>query len=577
MAIELKCYANCDDVFLVWCSKSEGVISAVDGCLGFQIEVQNNDAPGSPIEVLHNLKGFKNDDPKVGESRPSSQWPFQTFSWTHHAVLHGATGDHLSYRVTPMRGQPGNLTPDAENASEWIRVELTRAAGPDAEAFFNRGVILSQFVSRYAQEHDLNTIQALKRDLTSAVDGPLMLFLTGELGEAIRGIVETVSNDSKLEIYCALFELDLQDLIDGLVACGGRAHVLLANGSVKQVGADENAKASQLLEGKVDLHRRMTAPHGLAHNKFVVVCENGRPTKVWTGSTNWTLTGLHTQINNGIALDSPDLAKAYFDHWHVLADAGDTFPHDLVAGDSNFQGPFNFDGGKARVWFTPTPHSNAQHDGGADIDDLKRLVDEAKQGILFVMFMPGQEPLDSILKRQPDGLYVRGVVSTLPMGTKDKPSATFQLLTGQDFKTYTLDVVQPQGAEAVGSFLSTFTRQQFLNRDGMGFAITHSKVIVIDPFGDHPVLVTGSHNFSATASGKNDENLLIIEDCPELARAYAVNCMSVYGHYRWPAYQHDQSHSRSAGSDDGYLATTSDWQQEALSAEKVNDLKFWGA
>jgi phosphatidylserine/phosphatidylglycerophosphate/cardiolipin synthase-like enzyme len=577
MAIELKCYANCDDVFLVWCSKSGGVIGPVSECLGFQIEVRNNDAPGKPIEVLPNLKGFKDDNPKVGETRPSSEWPFQTFSWTNHAVLHGATGDHLSYRVTPMKGQPGRLTPDAENASVWIDVELTKAAGPDAEALFNRGFILSQFVSRYAQEHDLNTIQALKRELTSAADGALMQFLTGELGKAIRGIVETVSKDSKLEIYCALFELDLQDLIDDLIACGGCAHVLLANGSVKTVGGDENERAAQLLEGKVDLHRRMTAPHGLAHNKFVVVCEDGRPTNVWTGSTNWTLTGLHTQINNGIALESPDLAKAYFDHWHALLDAGDTFPHDLVTGDSNYRGPFNIGRSKARVWFTPTPHSTAQHDGGADINDLIGLVNGARQGVLFVMFMPGQEPLDSILKKQAEGLYVRGVVSTLPMGTKDKPSATFQLLTGQDFKTYTLDVVQPQGAEAVGSFLSTFTRQQFLNRNGMGFAITHSKVIVIDPFGEHPVVVTGSHNFSATASGKNDENLLIIENCPELARAYAVNCMSVYNHYRWPAYQHDQAHSRSPGADDGYLATTPDWQKGALSGQKLNDLKFWGA
>ncbi len=100
---------------------------------------------------------------------------------------------------------------------------------------------------------------------------------------------------------------------------------------------------------------------------------------------------------------------------------------------------------------------------------------------------------------------------------------------------------------------------------------------MIDPFGDHPVVVTGSHNLSASASGKNDENLLIIENCPELAKAYAVNCMSVYGHYRWPAYQHDRSHAQAAGADAGYLATTPGWQTTALTDQKVNDLRFWGA
>lgn len=46
MAVELKCYANCDDVFMVWCSKTDGKISAIDGCLGFQIEVRNDSAGG---------------------------------------------------------------------------------------------------------------------------------------------------------------------------------------------------------------------------------------------------------------------------------------------------------------------------------------------------------------------------------------------------------------------------------------------------------------------------------------------------------------------------------------------------
>jgi phosphatidylserine/phosphatidylglycerophosphate/cardiolipin synthase-like enzyme len=575
MSIQLKCYANCDDVFLAWCSKAGGNIGEIEGCLGFRIEVRNEDAPGKPVELLNNLKGFKVDQPKEGEARTSDQWPFQTFNWTHHAVLHGTTGQKLSYRVTPMKGQPQKLTPDEANASPWTTISLSPLAGPDVEAFFNRGVILSQFVSRYAKEHGLTTMQALKRDLTSEVNGPLMQFLTGELGKAVRGIVKTVAGDKNLEIYCAFFELDLDDLVEGLVACGGRAHVILANGSVKEVGGDENQKAAQQLEGKVDLHRRMTAPHGLAHNKFVVVCEGGKPTSVWTGSTNWTLTGLHTQVNNGIALNSPELAQAYLDHWHALIEAGDAFGHALSSGDSEPKGPFDFGPGKARVWFSPTPQSKASPNGGPDIDDLKRLVSAAKQGVLFIMFMPGQEPLDTILKKQLDGLYVRGVVSTLPMGTKDKPSATFQILTGQDFKTYSLDVVQPQGSEAVGSFVSTFTRQQFLNPGGMGFAITHSKVLVIDPFGDHPVVVTGSNNFSASASGKNDENLLVIENCPELAEAYAVNCMSVYGHYRWPAFQHETRTAAAAASDAGFLATTPDWQQQALSGQKLTDLKFW--
>jgi len=60
-----------------------------------------------------------------------------------------------------------------------------------------------------------------------------------------------------------------------------------------------------------------------------------------------------------------------------------------------------------------------------------------------------------------------------------------------------------------------------------------SKVVVIDPFGKKPVVMTGSHNLGPKASGKNDDNLVIIENAPELAEEYAVNLLGVYGHYKW--------------------------------------------
>lgn len=594
MTIELRCHANCNDVFLAW-QVTSPANGEIPGCLGFAIEVK--DATGK-TEAISNLKGFTQDKPVTGETQPSTEWPLQTYTWTAHSIL---VGTKVSFRVTAMTGSPGALQRgDSSGWSDWV--VLTPQADAGTAALFNRGMILSQFVARYAKEHNLTTVPELKRNLTSVVDGPLMQFLTGELGKAIRGILQRAQQDRSIELYCALFELDLDDLIDGLIAVGERAHVILANGSVKRAGEDENQSAAARLVGKVDLHRRMTAPNALAHNKFVVVCQGGKPMGVWTGSTNWTLTGLHTQVNNGIAVQNAALATFYFDHWHALAAAGNVFPASLLSGDATVRGPIPLaDAGNvatksttknaslasapaARVWFTPIK-SKKGGSGGPDIADLVDLVNAARQGILFVMFMPGQEPLDSIIKMQKKGIYVRGVVSTLPLGKQHNRSATFQLLTSSDFKPYSYDIVQPQGVSAVGDFLSTFTRQEFLN--GMGYAITHSKVIVIDPFGARPVVVTGSHNLSATASRKNDENLLIVENCPALARAYAVNCMSVYSHYRWPAFQHDMATRATAGKGAGrqagkrtatageWLDTTGAWQARRDQASTQADLKFW--
>jgi phosphatidylserine/phosphatidylglycerophosphate/cardiolipin synthase-like enzyme len=60
-------------------------------------------------------------------------------------------------------------------------------------------------------------------------------------------------------------------------------------------------------------------------------------------------------------------------------------------------------------------------------------------------------------------------------------------------------------------------------------------VVVIDPNGQTPIVVTGSHNSSVNASTKNDGNLVIIRGNRALAQAYAVNLQSVYDHYEFRA------------------------------------------
>lgn len=60
------------------------------------------------------------------------------------------------------------------------------------------------------------------------------------------------------------------------------------------------------------------------HNKFMVICV---PRWVWTGSTNWTKTGLSTQANNAILIDDPLLATEFRKQRDRLKDAqGETQP-----------------------------------------------------------------------------------------------------------------------------------------------------------------------------------------------------------------------------------------------------------
>ena len=57
--------------------------------------------------------------------------------------------------------------------------------------------------------------------------------------------------------------------------------------------------------------------------------------------------------------------------------------------------------------------------------------------------------------------------------------------------------------------------------------------IVVDPFGDAPVVMTGSHNLGKKASSENDDNLVIVTGASGLAREYAVYIQVVFDAYKW--------------------------------------------
>jgi phosphatidylserine/phosphatidylglycerophosphate/cardiolipin synthase-like enzyme len=344
------------------------------------------------------------------------------------------------------------------------------------------------------------------------------------------------------EIHAALFELGDEELVSRLEQLGGRAHVVLSNGSItahkhEPTAAarkrDENEDARKRLLAKgVDVGKtdRFISPGALGHNKFLVVSDaGGTPYRAWTGSTNWSTTGLCTQLNNGLLIDDRAIALAYREQWKALREAKSAHPGSLAAGNG-----LPTLAGNAAVHFTRAV-------GGVDLDALGEIVRGANEGVLFLMFIPGNsgvlQQLEKLADDKPE-LLIRGVVSELPKGREDEragPSTTVRvtlfgtpkepIMPARDF-----DVVQPEGMDhpAAGWAVET-THNQFTS--GVGYAIIHSKVLVVDPLSDEPTVVTGSHNFSKSASGSNDENFIVVKGDKALAEAYAVNVEAAYHHY----------------------------------------------
>lgn len=580
MSTKLKVYANEDDTLLFW-----SIPQPIPGCRGFAIERKRTAANGQKTQgFLNNRIGFENEAPPAdaAEGQPavlksSTDWPFQRFAWTDHEV---GTGDTVQYRVVPMiRNAAGKLDQNEANASDWSE-ERTLGHNGDSkyQPFFNRGFVMSQFMARYLAENHL-TLPQFKERISDEDDKTIREFLSGDLRLALLKELKTAKDEGGT-IFAALFELSDEELLGALCALKGRANVVLANGSITAAKGEHAADARKRDENKDARARllsngvralvaetdRFLSPGALGHNKFMVRTDkNGNPLTVWTGSTNWAPTGLCTQVNNGILINDPAVAKVYLDQWHALKDAKSLFPKPFVANNSKPKPVGEDVVGTVRsvVWFSRTSK-------GADMDALRAEVEKAREGILFLMFMPGASGLfkDVSERAVEPNLFVRGVVSELPNGINDPSAVDVSLVDGRQHQSLHLDVIQPEGIQhPMAHFAEEVTRKQFLS--SVGHAIIHSKVVVIDPFGPDPVVITGSHNFSGSASTKNDENFIIIKGDPALAEAYAVNVMGAYDHYSFRALLAKTNQPFNG------LKDNDTWQAPKLAANR-RTLRFWG-
>jgi phosphatidylserine/phosphatidylglycerophosphate/cardiolipin synthase-like enzyme len=583
MQVQLRVRAGADSAMIIWKSPP------VAGCRGFALyrkilrvpgsapspnvvaEIPTSDAPmmkgvsalppGMEEEVVASWVGFA-DQPAwpEGTRKPTTEWPIQKYLWSDYMV---GPGDQVAYRVAPMVGKAGALAPLDAQASGWSPVVTIGAVTEGGvTAHFNRGIVASQWLARLLP--DVNPGKKLAASIATVGDD-IRNYLAGTLRLRLIDLLEK-TNAAKGHVYAALFELDDPELLPLLAAFGKRAHVVLGNGAVDKKGQDENADARKALAG-CEVKDRMTAPTRLAHNKFLVICDKARqPKSVWTGSTNWTKSGLCTQANNAVLVQNGALAQSYLDQWQALAKAGSETPPALRTANA---APRSAGRGKTTtVWFPPM-------EAAPDLEMAGDIIAAAKQGIMFLFFNPG--PRGSLLNDiialaspasetfNPD-LYIHGVVNQNP-GTAKNPVTLFNRGDRIDANA---DVVLPA---AISTPLK-FWRKELLKLPA-SHAMVHSKVVIVDPFGAKPVVMTGSHNMGPKASGTNDENLVIIRNNEALAAQYACNIMEIYGQYRWRASQ-----AKTNGQPQWTgLADDDAWQISAppkdYDKRRLRELDFW--
>lgn len=578
----------------------------LDGCLGFaihQIDIDNN----SKETILPAMARFAG---QTGADLTTAQAPIQKFWWKD---LYAKRGGSYEYLIVPMGGTPGQaLTPLAGvQPLRSNRVTLTPQRAP-FEVYFNRGIVATQALAHALGDHP--SVDALTPHIQNPTD-PIRINLMGQLQEGVTSLLSRADKNGGT-IHAALYELnDPQGLEKRLHDSARSLNVILGNEVGPKSDDADAANRAALKAAGANVIDRILGKGDIPHNKFMVLSENNQPAAVLSGSTNWTSTGLCTQSNNALVIESKDVAQRYIDYWNALkadtgAAGGDqhklqsptlrTFDHGN--NDKAIAGPIDLGNGvKVEVMLSPnTPGKLAKNpDKPNDMGRVFELMDGAKQAILFLAFDPGNNSIldeaGSLLRKKPD-LFVRGALTNAQRATNfsealhaggsaeaDDTAAPAEHTRGAGTVTVVGDQGKPKKqGEANGIDFRAIAAGAVTAQDApggweaelakYGFAIIHSKIVVIDPFSDDCVVVTGSHNLGYRASHNNDENMVIIHGHRGLAEAYACNVLDVYDHYAWRFLL--KEHPNQFGKP---LEGDEQWQERYITGPTVKsaEMRFW--
>jgi phosphatidylserine/phosphatidylglycerophosphate/cardiolipin synthase-like enzyme len=379
--------------------------------------------------------------------------------------------------------------------------------------------------------------------------------------------------------------------------------------------SDAREKLSALMGARFQNRMFNNSAH-IGHNKFAVLLDKtGKPTAVWSGSTNWTPTGLCAQSNNTIVVESEDVAQAYFEYWTRLHADELPEPDPLSAPLGSDQGPelrkanakpspAKLDNGKTEVelWYSPnTPKTGTPKTRTVppDLEFVFSLMKRAKDAIFFLVFNPGRtdpedEDVNTVVSagidfgRLDPKLTVFGAISdptALPgfvAPPKDAPQDKNapKIPNAAIFSPSGVPNVLMIRAAAINDLVSDFQREIL----SAGHAIIHDKIVVIDPMSETDcVVITGSHNLGFKASYANDENMLILRGNRALALAYTVHVLDVYDHYKFRAALEQQARDAMLKGNPkpkkptgkGFLQTTDKWQDPYIAGEKGKELAYF--
>jgi phosphatidylserine/phosphatidylglycerophosphate/cardiolipin synthase-like enzyme len=499
---------------------------------GFAVEVVTPDNGPYPSNRywLKNRLSFNMEISKETTLTPdlwvdSNKAPFQTFHWVHFP---GAGPGKYVYTVYACYFKGDGSGDELVDLGPSVQVEadLSYHAFPNLELGFTRGYISSQaYADRFNNADIRPKVKAIDFDT-----GPYQAqyeWLGAHARKMIFDFLEESLNDTSISVDVFSYDFDEPDIVRKLAAMGSRVRVF-------QDDSDSHMEAGDLEPEAVSRLRQAGATvktghfRRYAHNKVMIQKKNGNPTKVLTGSANFSLRGLYVQANSVLVFNDPVTAELY---------------------EQAFEQAFNDEKGFkssniASKWFEATTNHNpvvsisyAPHKTAFSLDTVSQAIESAKSSVLFaIMETESRGPVMPALKN------LSNKDNVLSLGTIEQESQLQFFKQGKNsgvtsFSFLEKDVPKPFKAEWKG---------------GRGKVI-HHKFIVCDFNSDSPIVYCGSSNLAQGGETNNGDNLIEIRDA-DIANYYAIEAIRLFDHYRFRSLQENSTSNKPL-----QLDTTDNW------------------
>lgn len=511
------------------------------GLAGFTIQVQ---PPGrEPYYLINDLRFEHPEDHAQDPSEPegsSMNAPFRKFRWLHvpgldHQGLDPAFGLY-KYTVTPRYFSKRRLLPFDEATSVEVEVELAPFASERLKVGFTRGFVQSQAFARH-----------FGKSAPIRPDGGELLFDTGSVagtspegGEFTFGdeyrwsgftartrifeILDEVKANPDLSLDVFAYDLNEPDIMKSLIGLAGRVRIILDKAALhhdKEGSKPEDrferafaeaAGGNAILRGKFGRY---------AHNKVFIVSENGRATKVLTGSTNLSVTGMYVNSNHVLVYDDPAVADIYLqvfnESWETKASS--RFSRTVFANTA-----FAFPGREIpETSITFAPHTLDMANQVLD-EIIGRIRTEADSGddrtsVLFaVMELDSKAP--NPVYEELNKVHKNNKIFSFGISDNPKGISLYKIGSGEG--------VLVTGKPGKRRLPAPFQDIRYVS---FGHQV-HHKFVVCGFRGDDPTVFCGSSNLALGGEQKNGDNLLTIKDAG-VATVFAIEAVGLIDHFNY--------------------------------------------